>query len=64
MFERRAHLAFFLHDEVIVHAPQEQAEAAAEAVRESAAAAGRLLFGESPVEFALEVTVAPTAAKD
>src|SRR5690625_7207694 len=46
VFARRAHLAFFLHDEVIVHAPAEQAEAAAEAIREAADAAGRLLRSE------------------
>ena len=40
-FAHRAHIAFFLHDELIVHAPADQAEAAAEAMRETAAAAGR-----------------------
>lgn len=63
-FAGRAHLAFFLHDEVIVHAPADQAEAAAAAIREAAAAAGRLLFGDTPVEFALDVTVGRTATKD
>jgi hypothetical protein len=32
-FARNAHLAFFLHDEVILHVPAEQADAAASAVR-------------------------------
>lgn len=62
-FAGRAHLAFFLHDEVIVHAPLDQAEAAAQAIREAATAAGKLLFGENPVEFALDVNVAASASK-
>lgn len=62
-FARRAHIAFFLHDEVIVHAPAEQAEAAAEAMRESAAAAGRLLFGGFPIDFPLDLSVGDSAAK-
>ncbi|GGH36092.1 bifunctional 3'-5' exonuclease/DNA polymerase [Microbacterium album] len=63
-FARRAHVAFFLHDEVIVHAPAVHADAAAEAMRASAAAAGRLLFGSFPVDFPLELTVSESAAKD
>ena len=51
------HLVFFLHDEVIVHSPAELADDVAAAVRESAARAGRLLFGDFPVEFALDVAV-------
>lgn len=47
IFGSRAHLAFFLHDEVILHVPQEQADAAADAVREAAAVATRRLFGVS-----------------
>ncbi|GAA2177481.1 bifunctional 3'-5' exonuclease/DNA polymerase [Leucobacter tardus] len=63
-FERRAHLAFFLHDEVIIHAPLDQAEAAATAIRDATAAAGRLLFGDAPVEFALDVVIGRTATKE
>ncbi|WP_442923419.1 bifunctional 3'-5' exonuclease/DNA polymerase [Microbacterium sp. JZ31] len=62
-FARRAHLAFFLHDEVIVHAPAEQAEAAAQALRDSAEAAGRLLFGSFPIEFPLDLRISDSAAK-
>lgn len=54
---RRPHLVFFLHDELIVHTPVEHAPAVAEALRASAADAGRLLFGAIPVEFALTVSV-------
>ncbi len=53
----RPHLVFFLHDEVMVHSPVDVADAVADAVRESAVEAGRLLFGETPVEFALNVAV-------
>ncbi|MAT17210.1 MAG: bifunctional 3'-5' exonuclease/DNA polymerase [Leifsonia sp.] len=51
----RPHLVFFLHDEVIVHTPQAHAPAVEAALRDSAAEAGRLLFGDGPVEFALSV---------
>ncbi|NLP85493.1 bifunctional 3'-5' exonuclease/DNA polymerase [Microbacterium sp. CFH 90308] len=64
VFERRAHLAFFLHDEVIVHAPAEHAESAAQAVTDAAATAGRILFGDFPIDFPLDVRVAGTALKD
>ena len=61
--DARPHLAFFLHDEVIVHAPDHLAEAAAAAVRESAAAAGRLLFGDFPIDFPLDVSIGDDAVK-
>ena len=64
VFERRAHLVFFLHDEVIVHAPEEHAEAAAAAIREAAEAAGRLLFGDAPVDFPLDLRIGERAVKD
>ena len=51
------HLVFFLHDELIVHTPEGLAEVVAVALRESAAEAGRLLFGAAPVEFALSVAI-------
>jgi len=53
----RPHLVFFLHDEVIVHTPVHLAEEVVAALRDSAAEAGRLLFGAAPVEFALTVAV-------
>jgi DNA polymerase-1 len=64
VFADRPHLAFFLHDEVIVHTPAEHADAAAQAVTEAAAAAGRLLFGGFPLDFRLDVRIAETALKD
>ncbi|MEV7971657.1 bifunctional 3'-5' exonuclease/DNA polymerase [Cellulomonas sp. NPDC089187] len=53
----RPHLVFFLHDELMVHTPADQAQAVAQAVRESAVEAGRLLFGDAPVEFALDLSI-------
>ena len=64
VFSRQPHLAFFLHDEVIVHTPEEHADAAAQAVIEAAASAGRLLFGGFPLDFRLDVRIAETALKD
>ncbi|PWW24023.1 DNA polymerase-1 [Geodermatophilus normandii] len=55
--EERPHLAFFLHDEVVVHTPAELAADVATEVRAAAATAGRLLFGTFPVDFPLDVAV-------
>ncbi len=63
LFAHRAHLAFFLHDEVIVHTPAEHAEQAAAAVREAAATATRRMFGDFPVEVPLDLRVAQAADK-
>ncbi|MBW4031771.1 MAG: bifunctional 3'-5' exonuclease/DNA polymerase [Acidobacteria bacterium] len=53
----RPHLVFFLHDELIVHSPIRLAVDVSTALRDSAAEAGRLLFGAAPVEFAITVAV-------
>ncbi len=63
-FDRRPHLALFLHDEVVVHAPAAYADAVVDVAREAAAAAGRLLFGDFPVDFLLDARIAQTAAKE
>jgi DNA polymerase-1 len=55
--EQGPHLVFFLHDEVVVHTPEELADDVAAEVRAAAAAAGRLLFGAFPVDFPLDVSV-------
>ncbi|MGW5634054.1 bifunctional 3'-5' exonuclease/DNA polymerase [Streptomyces sp. NPDC003832] len=52
-----AELVFFQHDEVIVHCPEEEAEAVAAAIRQAAALAGRLTFGETPVRFPFSTAV-------
>lgn len=62
-FAHQAHLAFFLHDEVILHVPAEAGEQAAEAVREAAAVATARLFGSFPLDVPLDLRIAPTAAK-
>ena len=64
VFGTRPHLAFFLHDEVIVHTPAAYAEDAAQTVQEAAASAARLLFGDFPIDFPLDVRIARTALKD
>jgi DNA polymerase-1 len=47
------HLVFFLHDEIIVHTPAALADQVAGIVGAAATRAGRLLFGEFPVDFPL-----------
>lgn len=63
VFRDRAHLAFFLHDEVIVHAPAEQAEAVAGILRDAADAATARLFPGFSIDVPLDVHVAEDAAK-
>jgi DNA polymerase-1 len=53
----KAEMVLFVHDEVVVHCPAEQADQVVAAVRASAAEAGRLLFGETAVRFPLDVSV-------
>lgn len=62
-FSHQAHLAFFLHDEVILHVPEEQADAAASAVRDAAAVATRRLFGAFPIDVPLDLRIVRTAEK-
>ena len=59
---QRPHLVFFLHDELIVHAPEHLADEVAQAMRDAAAEAGRILFGDAPVEFPLTVAVVDSYA--
>ncbi|WP_345764515.1 bifunctional 3'-5' exonuclease/DNA polymerase [Diaminobutyricibacter sp. McL0608] len=61
--EEGPHLVYFLHDEVIVHAPDDVAEAVAITVAEAAREAGRLLFGTFPVEFPVTTAVVDTYAE-
>lgn len=51
------HLVFFLHDELVIHSPAGLAEEVAEAAREAAAEAGRMLFGDGPLTFPLTVAI-------
>lgn len=63
VFSRRPHLAFFLHDEVILHVPERFADASLRIVIEAADAATRLMFGEIPLDFPLDAAVTDDAAK-
>lgn len=56
------HLVLFLHDEVMVHTPEHLSAAVGVAVLDAANDAGRLLFGDFPVDFAL--TVATVSSYD
>ncbi|TAP40483.1 bifunctional 3'-5' exonuclease/DNA polymerase [Arthrobacter sp. S39] len=53
----RPELVFFLHDEVMVHAPEPQVDACIVAIEDAASAAKELLFGRIPVEFPVSVAV-------
>ena len=63
VFSRRPHLAFFLHDEIIVHTPEGQAAQVAEVVRTAATRAGRLLFPTGVVDFRLDLHITDRATK-
>lgn len=52
-----AELVFFLHDEVMVHAPDHLVPDCVQAIEEAAAAARELLFGRIPVEFPVSVAI-------
>ena len=53
----RPHLVFFLHDEVVVHAPAGLADETAAQVADAAGAAGALLFRDLAVDFPLNVSI-------
>jgi DNA polymerase-1 len=55
-------LVFFLHDEVMVHCPEDCAEAVCEAIERSAEAATRTLFGDMPVRIPLRPKVVESYA--
>jgi len=61
-FADTPHLVFFLHDEVIVHTPAALAGEVARIVTEAASTAGRLLFGDFPVDFPLTCVVVDSYA--
>lgn len=50
-------LVFFLHDEVMVHAPDAAVESCVRAIEDAANAAKELLFGRIPVEFPVSVAI-------
>ncbi|WEO79118.1 bifunctional 3'-5' exonuclease/DNA polymerase [Cryobacterium sp. SO2] len=61
-FAAAPHLVFFLHDEVIVHTPAALADQVAAVVTAAAATAGRLLFGDFPVDFPLTCVIVDSYA--
>ena len=62
-FTARPHLVFFLHDEVIVHAPAEIAEHVVTEIRAAAVDAGRLIFGAMPVDFPVTAVIVDNYAQ-
>jgi DNA polymerase-1 len=63
VFGSRAHLAMFLHDEVIVHCPIDQADAVAEALRGAADAATARLFPGFDIDVPLDLRISAQAGK-
>ncbi|MGF2947941.1 bifunctional 3'-5' exonuclease/DNA polymerase [Microbacterium alcoholitolerans] len=63
VFRTRAHLALFLHDEVIVHCQAEQADDVASAVRAAAEAATDRLFPGFPIDVPLDLHISEDASK-
>ncbi|MFC5005689.1 bifunctional 3'-5' exonuclease/DNA polymerase [Dactylosporangium cerinum] len=57
-----AELVFFQHDEFVVHCPEGESDAVVAAVHTAGDEARRLLFGETPVRFPLDVAVVPCYA--
>jgi DNA polymerase-1 len=55
--ESSPHLVYFLHDELMVHTPAQDADAVRLHIHEAARDAGRLLFGEFPVEFPVQSVI-------
>ncbi|MBT2585464.1 bifunctional 3'-5' exonuclease/DNA polymerase [Arthrobacter sp. ISL-95] len=50
-------LVFFLHDEVMIHAPENAVDACIRAIEDAAASAKELMFGRIPVEFPVSLAV-------
>lgn len=50
-------IVFFVHDEVVLHVPEDLAEAAVRAVRRAETRTREILFGDSPVRFPLDLSV-------
>ncbi|MHA7283368.1 bifunctional 3'-5' exonuclease/DNA polymerase [Arthrobacter sp. TMS2-4] len=59
----RGRIAFFLHDEVVLHVPEDRGAEAAAILDDAARAASRLVFGEVPIEFPIS-TVTVTSYAD
>ncbi|WP_427015562.1 bifunctional 3'-5' exonuclease/DNA polymerase [Pseudarthrobacter sp. P1] len=55
-------MVFFLHDEVMVHCPDQLVGTVSAMMHDSAAAAARLIYGDIPIKFPINVAVADTYA--
>jgi len=53
----RAEMVLFVHDEVVVHCPADEADRVVAAMHEGAEQARRLLFGETTVRFPIDVSI-------
>ncbi|MGW6282938.1 bifunctional 3'-5' exonuclease/DNA polymerase [Kribbella sp. NPDC055071] len=58
----KAELVFFQHDEVIIHAPADEADQVAAAIQSASTLAGHLTFGPTPTNFAFTTAIAKTYA--
>ncbi len=61
--DRRPHLVFFLHDEVVVHTPAALADAVAQQATEAAATAAGLLFRDHAIDFPLNISTVRSYAE-
>lgn len=57
LWDKRARMVFFQHDEVIVHCPHDEAEMVSQALIDAGKRAGEMLFGTSPVRFPLSIAI-------
>ncbi|WP_028279480.1 bifunctional 3'-5' exonuclease/DNA polymerase [Arthrobacter sp. H5] len=57
-----AELVFFLHDEVMLHVPEAMVTEVSRMVTEAAVAATRLMFGDIPIEFTVNLMVVDSYA--
>ncbi|MCZ2401803.1 bifunctional 3'-5' exonuclease/DNA polymerase [Paenarthrobacter sp. Z7-10] len=55
-------MVFFLHDEIMVHARDEDVDRVCALLEEAARAATQLLFGQIPIEFPVNITVVQSYA--
>lgn len=60
--EPRSRIAFFLHDEVMLHVPVARAEEAQAVLEDAARAATRLIFGDIPIDFAITTAIVSSYA--
>lgn len=62
LWQAPAEMVFFQHDEVIVHCSESDVDIVVKCLHDSSPRAGRLLFGDTPVRFPLNVAVVDSYA--